>query len=87
VRNYGYLYTDPTPTSHEDKDFLEFYNEDSLVVNDKAMMEPALVAAKEGAKFQFMRKGYYTVDRDATSDKQVFNLTVSLKDSYNKKKK
>lgn len=87
VRNYAHLYTDPTPTSHEDKDFLEFYNEDSLIVNDNALMEPALVAAKEGAKFQFMRKGYYTVDRDTTADKQVFNLTVSLKDSYNKKKK
>lgn len=86
VRNYSHLYTDPTPTSHEDKDFLDFYNQESLIVNSKALMEPALVEAQEGAKFQFMRKGYYTVDRDSTSEQQVFNLTVSLKDSYNKKK-
>ncbi len=87
VRNYGHLYTDPTPTSHEDKDFLEFYNKESLVINDKALMEPALKNANDESKFQFMRKGYYTVDRDSTSDKQIFNLTVSLKDSYNKKQK
>ena len=50
-------------------------------------MEPALKNANDESKFQFMRKGYYTVDRDSTSDKQIFNLTVSLKDSYNKKQK
>jgi len=57
------------------------------VINDKALMEPALKNANDESKFQFMRKGYYTVDRDSTSDKQIFNLTVSLKDSYNKKQK
>ena len=86
VRMYDYLYTHPLPLSDPDKDFLEFYNEESLkVVNAK--MEPALNGAKEGAKLQFMRKGYYTVDQDSNDDKMVFNLTVSLKDSYNKKKK
>lgn len=86
VRNYDYLYTSPTPTSDPDKDFLEFYNPESLTINTIAKMEPALQSAKEGGKFQFMRKGYYTVDKDSSADMIVFNKTVELKDSYNKKK-
>lgn len=87
VRIYDKLYTDPTPTIDPEVDFLEYYNKDSLKVIENAKMEPALVAAKPGARFQFMRKGYYVVDTDSTDDHKIFNLTVSLKDSYKKKNK
>lgn len=87
VRIYDKLYTDPTPTKDPEVDFLEYYNKDSLKVIENAKMEPALVAAKPGARFQFMRKGYYVVDTDSTDDHKIFNLTVSLKDSYKKKNK
>lgn len=86
VRVYDRLYTDPTPTKDPEVDFLEYYNEDSLQVIKGAKMEPALAAAKPGARFQFMRKGYYVVDTDSTEDEKIFNLTVSLKDGYKKKK-
>ncbi len=85
VRNYDRLFTDPTPDGHEDKDFLEFVNADSLEINDKALAEPSLKNAVDGDTFQFMRNGYYTLDRDSTEEKKVFNSTISLKDSYNKK--
>ncbi|MCB0639105.1 MAG: glutamine--tRNA ligase, partial [Lewinella sp.] len=81
VRDYGRLFTDPNPTGHEDKDFLEFFNRDSLVLH-QAMVEPSLQDADPGHHYQFLRKGYLTADPDTTPQKPVFNMTVSLKDSY-----
>lgn len=85
VRLYDRLFTDPEPTSHEGKDYLAFLNPDSLKMIEKAYAEPSLKSAKAGDQFQFMRKGYYAVDTDSTDDKLIFNLTVTLKDSWAKK--
>ncbi|MFK8163028.1 MAG: glutamine--tRNA ligase/YqeY domain fusion protein [Lewinella sp.] len=81
VRNYDKLFTDPTPMDHEDKDFMDFLNPDSLKII-AAKGEPALAKAKAGDTFQFLRKGYYTADEDSTSEKMVFNLTCGLKSSW-----
>ncbi len=81
VRQYDKLFTDPTPMDHEDKDFLEFINPNSLEIIT-AKGEPALAEANVGDTFQFLRMGYYTVDPDATSEKMVFNLTCGLKSSW-----
>lgn len=82
VRNLNHLFTDPTPTAHEGKDFLDFFNENSLQVSTKAVMEPSLAGAQVGQQFQFLRHGYYAVDKDSRPGKQVFNRTVSLKSSW-----
>ena len=37
-----------------------------------------------GDKFQFLRLGYFCVDKDSTPEKPVFNRTVALKDSWKK---
>ena len=81
VRMYDRLFTDPIPTSHEDKDFLEFFNKESLKTIT-AYVEPSLSKAQPGQGFQFMRLGYFAADEDTTEAKPVFNQTVSLKDSY-----
>lgn len=82
VRHYDKLFTHPTPMNHEDKDFLEFINPNSLVVHT-AKGEPALNEISEGGKhFQFLRKAYYVSDPDSQPGKPVFNLTVGLKSSY-----
>ncbi len=81
VRQYDKLFTDPTPMDHEDRDFLEFVNPDSLQVIT-AKGEPALAAAAGGSTYQFLRKGYYTVDLDSTPEKMVFNRTCGLKSSW-----
>lgn len=82
VRQYDKLFTDPQPMSHEDKEFTDFINPDSLKVIT-AKGEPALAEIKEaGQHFQFLRKGYYVSDTDGTSGCPVFNLTVGLKSSY-----
>lgn len=82
IRDINHLFTDPTPDGHEGKDFLEFYNENSLVINKNAVMEPALSDATQGQQYQFLRHGYYAVDKDSTSELMVFNRTVSLKSSW-----
>lgn len=67
-------------------DFNLRFNEDSLkVVSAKA--EKSLALAKVEDKFQFMRVGYYVLDKDSTAQKLVFNEIVGLKDSFNAAKK
>lgn len=85
VRDYDRLFTDETPTNHEDKDFMEFFNIESLKTIT-AYGEPALMKVKPGEQFQFMRIGYFCCDPDSADDKMVFNKTVSLKDRFKKKK-
>ncbi len=82
VRMYDRLFTDETPASHEDKDFLEFFNKESLTVIPKAYVEPSLVNTAPLTQLQFMRKGYFCVDQESSEDKLIFNQTVGLKSSY-----
>lgn len=86
VRMYDRLFTDPTPTSHEDQDFLEFFNQESLAVVT-AKVEPDLPEAGPGTTYQFLRKGYFCLDSDTTADRLVFNSTVNLKDTWSKVQK
>ncbi len=81
VRLYDRLFTDPVPTDHEDKDFLAFFNPDSLRVIT-AFAEPSLAHVMPGQQFQFIRLGYFTADADTAVSSPVFNQTVGLKDSY-----
>jgi glutaminyl-tRNA synthetase len=84
VRLYDRLFTDPTPDRHEDKDFLEFLNPDSLEVIKEAFVEPNVGDLEAGQQFQFLRMGYYCVDPDSTADHWVFNRTVTLRDTWAK---
>jgi glutaminyl-tRNA synthetase len=86
VRLYDRLFIDEAPDSHKEKDFLEFVNPDSLKIV-KGFVEPSLKTAQNEDKFQFQRLGYFTVDKDSTSDKLVFNKTVGLKDAWEEKGK
>ncbi|MBU2974922.1 glutamine--tRNA ligase/YqeY domain fusion protein [Zobellia sp. B3R18] len=83
VRLYDRLFTDESPDTHKDKDFMEFINPDSLKVIT-GFLEPSLVDAKPGDRVQFQRLGYFCVDPDSTSEKLVFNKTVGLRDTWAK---
>ncbi|MFI1772610.1 glutamine--tRNA ligase/YqeY domain fusion protein [Thalassobellus citreus] len=85
VREYDRLFIDEAPDSHQDKDFMEFINPDSLKTIE-AFVEPSLLEAKVGERFQFQRLGYFNVDNDSSSDKLVFNKTVGLRDTWAKQK-
>lgn len=85
VREYDRLFMDEAPDAHQDKDFMEFLNPNSLKIIE-AFVEPSLKEAKVGDRFQFQRLGYFNVDDDATENKLVFNKTVGLRDSWAKAK-
>lgn len=85
VREYDRLFLDEAPDSHQDKDFEEFINPNSLKIIE-AFVEPGLKEAKIRDQFQFQRLGYFNVDNDSTSHKLVFNKTVGLRDSWAKVK-
>ena len=87
LRLYDRLFTDPNPLSHEDKDYLEFYNEESLITNSNAKAEPYLATVGDTESLQFMRKGYFIKDEDSSDGKLIFNRTISLRDSWAKKNK
>lgn len=83
VRMYDRLFTEASPDTHKDMDFMDFINPNSLEVIT-GYAEPSLQDANEGAYFQFQRLGYFIVDRESTSEKKVFNRTVPLRDSWAK---
>lgn len=58
--------------------------EPNSLVETKAIAENFLKNAKPYDKFQFMRKGYYTLDKDSINSNYIFNSTISLKDSFKK---
>ncbi len=58
--------------------------EENSIYETKAKAENFLLTAKPYDKFQFMRKGYYSLDKDSTKDNYIFNNTISLKDSFKK---
>jgi glutaminyl-tRNA synthetase len=83
VRLYDRLFKVEDP-GNEEGDFKSYINPDSLQVIENAYIEPALLSAKAGDRFQFLRKGYFCVDQDSTDKKLVFNRTVTLKDTWAK---
>ena len=84
VRLYDRLFQAEDP-SNEDGDFKEYINPNSLQVLSKAYIEPDLATAELGRGYQFIRKGYFTLDTDTTAENLVFNRTVTLKDNWAKK--
>jgi glutaminyl-tRNA synthetase len=82
VREYDRLFKVEDPSS-EEGDFKEYINPDSLKLV-KGYAEPSLAIATVAERFQFMRKGYYCLDKDSSSDKLIFNRTVTLKDGWKK---
>ena len=83
VRLYDRLFTEPSPDTNKEKDFMEFINPNSLEVIT-GYAEPSIKDAEPEDKFQFQRLGYFVVDKDTTKDNIVFNRTVPLRDSWAK---
>ena len=83
IRLYDRLFRVEDP-SNEEGDFKEYINPDSLSVIKNAFIEPDLANAKPGFGYQFIRKGYFSLDIDSSPDHLVFNRTVTLKDAWAK---
>jgi glutaminyl-tRNA synthetase len=83
VRLYDRLFKVEDP-SKEEGDFKEYINADSLQTTKTVFAEPSLMKAKFDERYQFLRKGYFTLDKDTSETHMVFNRTVTLKDSWKK---
>jgi len=60
-------------------------NPDSQTVLTGALVEPFAKEARDRARFQFIRQGYFALDGiDSGADSLVFNQIVQLKDSFAK---
>ena len=81
VRLYDRLFNVENP-SDDSKELKEYLNPNSLEILDGALLEGGIKDLKVGDTFQFMRKGYYTVDKNSTEDKVIFNRTVDLNSSW-----
>jgi glutaminyl-tRNA synthetase len=87
VRLYDRLFQVEDPSS-EEGDFKTYMNPNSLEIIQAAKIEPSLLEAKAGEQFQFIRKGYFTLDNKLSAGgKLVFNRTVTLKDAWSKESK
>src|SRR5258708_39409478 len=75
IRLYDRLFRVEDP-SNEDADFKEYLNPDSLQILPNAYIEADLAHAIPGKGYQFIRKGYFTLDKHSTSNKLVLNRTV-----------
>jgi len=86
IRTYDRLFTVESPDA-EEGDFKDYLNSNSIDISEKAYIEPHLAQADKDSRYQFIRKGYYCVDKDSTSDRLIFNRTVGLKDAWAKTNK
>jgi glutaminyl-tRNA synthetase len=86
VRLYDRLFRVEDPTD-EEGDFKEYLNPESLQVVNRVYAEPDLLNADLNSRYQFLRKGYFCLDKDSTTEHLVFNRTVTLKDAWAKEVK
>ncbi len=83
VRIYDRLFKVENPNA-EDGDFKDYINENSLQIVKEAKIENELAKAMASDKFQFLRLGYFCLDKNSTYENLIFNKTVGLKDSWAK---
>ena len=86
ARLYDTLFIKRNPEETEgDKDFMSNLNPKSLETIDNALVEPCLLNAKAGERFQFERLGYFYVDpKDFLKNNPIFNRIVTLRDTWAK---
>ena len=88
IRQYEHLFNVENPNKVvEGQIFTDNLNPNSLKIIRDCKLEPSLKTAKLGEYYQFLRNGYYCVDKDSTSDNIIFNRTTTLRDTWGKKNK
>jgi glutaminyl-tRNA synthetase len=81
VRIYNQLFSKPTPDA---ANFTADLNPQSLEIIRDARIELAIAEANSPDVMQFERQGYFVRDRDSAPDRQVFNRTIGLRDTFAK---
>ena len=83
IRIYNSFYNTPSPG--RERDFIEDINPNSLEVLENCKIEPDLITLDDNVPIQFERLGYFYKDPDTTPEKHIYNRTISLRDTWNKK--
>ena len=81
VNLYDRLFTVAEPDKIKDQDPSEHINPNSLEVSN-GFIEPSVLDAQPGARYQFQRMGYFILDRKKDKDQLIFNKTVGLRDTW-----
>ena len=86
VRLYDRLFRVENPGTTEGRSFLDEVNPESMLQLPDCLAEPYLseAAPATGARYQFERLGYFCLDPAGAPGKQIWNRTVTLKDSWAK---
>ena len=86
VKQYDRLFRVEDP-ANEEGDFKEYINPDSLQVVPAAYAEANLRYARFNEHYQFLRKGYFYLDKESSEEKMIFNRTTTLRDNWVKEMK
>ena len=88
IRQYEHLFNIENPSKFtEGQSFTDNLNPNSLQIIKGCKLEPSLKTAKLGEYYQFLRSGYYCIDKESNSDSIIFNRTRTLRDTWGKKNK
>ena len=82
IRLYDRLFSAEDPMVDGKENYLNHLNPNSLEILEGCLVEGGLKDAKCGDTFQFMRQGYFCVDKNSTDEKIIFNRTVALNTSW-----
>lgn len=84
ARLYDYMFS---PDDEDDgRDFIDKVNPKSLIIM-KSKAESVIKNYKVGDRFQFLRKGYFIIDKDTNDNEIVVNRIVGLRDTWAKLQK
>ncbi len=86
IRLYERLFMVENPAG-EEAELRDLINPASLEIIRKAYLEPSVATATTAERYQFIRKGYFCLDKESTETKLIFNRTVTLKDAWSKEMK
>jgi len=83
ARLYGHLFSCPNPDeTAEGKDYKSNINPHSLKIVYPAYIEPGPEKSNSGVSYQFERHGYFSVDKDSSAVRPVFNRIAGLRDTW-----
>ena len=84
IRQYDHLFTTEVPG--KSGNLFDDINPNSLTKISDCKLEPALQNIPIGETIQFERLGYYCMDKDSSFKQLIFNQTIGLRDTWEKKK-
>ena len=84
VRLYEHLFNRENPNDLKaGETFKDHLNPNSIEILENCYVEPSLLKAKPGSRFQFLRQGYFCTDTvESSPGKPIFNRIVTLRDTW-----